>query len=394
MTGPGVALLLWGVGLLACTGAGLVDPPPTSGETPSETGSPSTGDDTGWTDPTDSGAVDSGTGPTDTGPGEELVWSEGVLELIDTVTLGPGSTWSGAVWTGERLVFTLSQGGVVLMVTTDRDLADRTEAVTLVTEADVPEGQVLADHKLLWFGERLYIAWNPSVPDDLFALAFDIHGNRVIEQVAVVTDGEARTNDVQLFTDGDRLYTLWGEDGASRHIAAMDWELNVIDGPREVLLPELASYLGATIWLDDHFLTLSGDELARDLIGLSFDADFAPMDPFSQVLLDGGGTTWNWFPSAVVRGPRWGLLFAAYHQMFPEEQADDDATLELAIWDPALTLVAQQNLADSRFHAADLAVVGGDLYVTYAFGDTYVDRFRIKPPDGHEDPVDTADNGG
>ncbi len=357
--------------LCACSGSTTSD-----SATPSDSATTTDSWDTGYTAPA------------------QASWSDGILELDQQASLGPGSTWTGIAADDDRIYVSLKHQNHLWLHTLDHDLNDIGDRIQLTFDDDVPDGMNLADHKLLRLGERLYVAWNPNKQNDLFIVAYDLDGNRIGDQVTVESDTDTNTADMHLTTDGNSITLIYGDAGLTRRLAVLDRDLALVQGPFEITLAGKIDQLGTTIHSNGRWYMFGGDETSQNLTVSFFDDAWTPEDPFTKVLVAGEPGEWNFFPSGADRSADFGIWSTVYNYIPPGGDYENDSTLELAVMDQDLNWSQHFDVGDAEYHAGDVTSRGACVFVAAASGNVTVDRYRIKPPDNWEGDPPVCGSGG
>ncbi len=349
--------------------------------TDTDTGTPPTDTDTG-TPPTDTDPTDTEPTDTDPYPDKPYTWSNGLLTHQASERVGPGSTWTGISATDDYVYVTAKDRNHLWLFQLTFDLEVVQSPVQLTFDEDVPTGNKVADHKILIFEDNLYIGWNPTASNDMYLMGFDLEGNRIFDQITVERMTDVPTTDVHLATDGDYLYLVYGDSGLSRRVAVYDAEGNTITEPYDIDFDFKIDQLGTTVWADEKWNMFTGDEPTNNLVVSFFNHDWSPQSPFSEVLVEEEDHDFNWFPTGVKLSEQWDLWLVLYHHMFEGESFDDNATIEMALFDRKYKLQEEHYIGPPEFHAADITATDGCVFVATAFGDIYVDRYVVNPPDG------------
>ncbi len=310
-----------------------------------------------------------------------MTWSDGILAHEESVSLGPGSTWTGIAADDTQVYVTLKHQNHLWLQVLDHDLNTIGDRVQLTFDEDVPGGQNLADHKLLRLGDRLYVSWNPNAQNDLYLIALSLEGDRIGEQVAVEQLANTSTADMHLTTDGGTLTLIYGTSGLTRRVAELDRDLGVVTPPTDIETGGKIDQLGTTRYYDGRWHMFTGDETSQNLAVSWFEEDWTPQDPFSELLIEGEPGEWNWFPSGADRSRDFGIWSVVYHNMPAGGDFENDATIELAVFDQDLKWAQHFDVGGTDYHASDVASRGACVFVASAWGDATVDRYRIKAPD-------------
>jgi hypothetical protein len=270
----------------------------------------------------------------------------------------------------------------------DHDLDIVGTQVQLTFDEDVPSDSLIADHKILVFEDRLFLAWNPTVATDLYLIVYDLEGNRISDRLIVEKESTVMTNDVHLTTDGSNVFLIYGESGRSRRVVTYDKDGKLLDGPNDISFDFNLDQLGTTLWVDERWNMFSSDESQGNMIVAFFNHDFTPQTPFDELLIGRTNHDRNWSPYGVTLTEEWGLWTMIYKHMYEEQSADLDATLQIGVFNRDFTYEENFYYAPPEFHAADISAWGGCVFVAVAHGETYVDRYLVNPPDGWPEGAD------
>ena len=174
------------------------------------------------------------------------------------------------------------------------------------------------------------------------------------------------------------VHLIWGPPGRSRQLLQFDHDLELLDAAQTISTKNLVDQLGTTVSVDSGYWTFTGDSTNRQVALTRRDKDWQEVGSSTAVVPSEGGNSWNWFPSGVAHHTDSDTWFIAYTHMNDEDEADEDASIRLAVLDGDLVLQETFDVtANEGFTRPHLALYNDTLFLTYDGGRVYIERFEI-----------------
>ena len=317
-----------------------------------------------------------------TDPAEELEPDAVVsIELDASVetTLEEARIWNGLSAEGGEFVLTtmVQQQLVIYRLGEDLEVA---QGPLPVTASSLPDGEAITDHAQVLHDGLLYVALSDHAARDLWVVQAEPSGGWASEPVRIAEDSWLPTHDMQITTDGELVWVIWG-NGTERAAVGLDESLAVVEQV-DIRHDVRRSGLGSTVQERGGFTTFSGDERNRSLIAQRYSAGWEPeLEPI-EVLGEKQATRpgdWHWFPSGAVRDEATGSWVLAFTTMPEDGAADTDSAIQLALLDRTLELVQTWTVTPYEgWTRPHLALSDQVLLLSYdAHQEVVVERFDV-----------------
>ena len=202
------------------------------------------------------------------------------MDITDFLDVPVANIWNGLAQANNGFYFSTHFDGLLTLRRLDWDLGELWPYVEITQVDDLEEGDILADHAMVRWNDKLYFAISTSGDRNLYLLSTDLNGIR-IQDVVVQDDDDPRTNDPQLFVQsfaGEEAVCLrWGRSGPDKYLHCYDEDLNSLHGNTEIITSGPTSQLAHPMQVDDEIWVFSGDAPQRNLVYTRFDLDWNPL---------------------------------------------------------------------------------------------------------------------
>ena len=300
------------------------------------------------------------------------------MDITNFLDVPVANIWNGLAQANNGFYFSTHFDGLLTLRRLDWDLGELWPYVEITQVDDLEEGDILADHAMVRWNDKLYFAISTSGDRNLYLLSTDLNGIR-IQDVVVQDDDDPRTNDPQLFVQsfaGEEAVCLrWGRSGPDKYLHCYDEDLNSLHGNTEIITSGPTSQLAHPMQVDDEIWVFSGDAPQRNLVYTRFDLDWNPLSPFEEIIIASENDEWNWASTGVAQMDS-GLWVVAYTHM-PSEGQDFDARGRMALFDANFELLHMYKTAGQATYRPHILTEGNTIVLSYDAGPVMVETWEV-----------------